>query len=99
MLDFYGKKINSYSDLPHDLEYYNNKGEKTIYSDVMEMKARVEYVDCGTGQAQEFEGKDLAGKVALVMRGGNTFVEKITNAQNAGAAGIIVYNHEAGEKI
>ena len=96
LLDFYGKKINSYSDLPHDLEYYNNKGEKTIYSDVMEMKARVEYVDCGTGQAQEFEGKDLAGKVALVMRGGNTFVEKITNAQNAGAAGIIVYNHEAG---
>lgn len=41
---------------------------------------------------------DVGGKVALVVRGGNTpnFVDKIQNAQDAGAAGIIVRNHETG---
>lgn len=37
---------------------------------------KVEYVDCGMGQAGDFEGKVLEGKVALVIRGGNTFTEK-----------------------
>ncbi|QAT60632.1 hypothetical protein EQM13_03095 [Acidilutibacter cellobiosedens] len=57
---------------------------------------KVEYVDCGFGLPEDFEGKDLEGKVALVIRGQNPFTEKITNAQNAGSAGIIVYNHETG---
>jgi len=56
----------------------------------------VPYVDCGTGTLADFEGKDMAGKIALIIRGGNTFVEKITNAQNSGAAGAVIYNHESG---
>ena len=60
----------------------------------------VKYVDCGTGTLEEFEGKNLEGKLALIIRGGNTFVEKIMNAQNAGAAGVIVYNHaDGGEEL
>ena len=39
----------------------------------------------------------LTGKAALVRRGGCTFNAKTVNAQNAGAAAIIIYNNAAGE--
>ena len=56
----------------------------------------VEFADGGSGHPSELT--NVAGKVALVVRGGLTpnFVDKITNAQNAGAIGIIVRNHETG---
>ncbi|MFD2551712.1 T9SS-dependent M36 family metallopeptidase [Bizionia sediminis] len=36
---------------------------------------------------------DLTGKIAIIRRGTCTFVEKIQNAQNAGAVAVIVVNH------
>lgn len=56
----------------------------------------VEYVDGGSGDPSELT--NVAGKIALVVRGGLTpnFVDKISNAQKAGAIGIIVYNHQTG---
>lgn len=55
-----------------------------------------EFVDGGSGHPSELTG--VAGKVALVVRGGLTsnFVDKIANAQAAGAIGVIVRNHETG---
>lgn len=53
-------------------------------------------VDCGLGRVgkiNDFAGKDLNGKIALIQRGVITFVEKKQNAQAAGAAGVIVYNN------
>ena len=38
----------------------------------------------------------LTGKVALVRRGGCTFLEKALNVQSAGAAGLVIYNNVAG---
>jgi hypothetical protein len=38
----------------------------------------------------------VAGKVALVSRGGCTFVIKVKNAQNAGAIGVLLPNNVAG---
>jgi minor extracellular serine protease Vpr len=38
----------------------------------------------------------LAGKVALIRRGGCTFYVKSINAQNAGAAGVVIYNNSPG---
>lgn len=38
-------------------------------------------------------GADVNGKIAVIKRGSCTFVEKIQNAQNAGAVGVIVVNH------
>lgn len=52
-------------------------------------------VDCGFGNPEDFEGKDLTGKVALISRGEITFVEKQINAQAAGASAVIVYNNVA----
>lgn len=55
-----------------------------------------EFVDVGLGSAAEFEGKDLEGKIALISRGEFAFVDKATNAKNAGAVGAIIYNNVAG---
>lgn len=82
------------------LDYTSSKGNGTIYyvpSDIEplgKLKADGGYglVDCGLGQASDFTGKDLVGKIALIQRGVNTFTEKIKNAQAAGAVGTIVYN-------
>lgn len=51
-------------------------------------------VDCGMGSYLDFMGKDLTGKVALIKRGDNTFSEKASYAQDAGAIGAIIYNKD-----
>lgn len=56
-----------------------------------------ELVDCGLGESKDFTGKSLTGKIALIKRGGNTFIEKKVNAQNAGATGVIVYNKDGDD--
>lgn len=53
-------------------------------------------VDAGVGRPSDFQGLDVAGKVALIRRGSLTFGEKVANAAAAGAAAVIVYNHEPG---
>ncbi len=37
-----------------------------------------------------------AGKVVLIQRGNISFYDKVINAQNGGAAGVIIYNNVAG---
>ena len=56
-----------------------------------------EYVYVGLGYPEDFEGKDLEGKIALISRGEFAFVDKATNAKNAGAVGAIIFNNAAGE--
>lgn len=54
------------------------------------------FVDGGSGHPSELA--NVAGKIAIVVRGGLTpnFTEKIENAQAAGAVGVIVRNHVTG---
>ena len=49
------------------------------------------------GAPEDYEGLDVAGKVALVQRGGLSFVEKHQNAEAAGAIATLVYNNTSGE--
>lgn len=42
---------------------------------------------------------DVSGKIALIDRGVCTFTTKIRNAQNAGAAGVLVVNNSAGDPV
>ncbi|MBT2683351.1 S8 family serine peptidase [Bacillus sp. ISL-37] len=56
-----------------------------------------EFVYVGKGAASDFEGKDLEGKIALIIRGDYPFVDKAENAKNAGAVGAIIFNNVAGE--
>lgn len=55
-----------------------------------------ELVDAGLGTPEDFAGKNVKGKFALVKRGGIAFTEKALNAQKAGADGVIIYNNADG---
>jgi lactocepin len=48
------------------------------------------------GQPEDYEGKDVEGKIVLVQRGALTFYDKTQIAAGMGAAGIIVYDSNAG---
>ena len=54
----------------------------------------IEYVDCGLGYSEQIG--DVSGKLALVKRGELSFAEKVENAKNAGAVGILIYNNTDG---
>lgn len=56
-----------------------------------------EFVNVGLGYAHDFVGKEVEGKIALISRGEFAFVDKAANAKAAGAVGIVMYNHLAGE--
>ena len=53
-------------------------------------------VHVGIGRPEDFAGKEVRGKVALIERGGNYFSEKMKNAEDNGAIAVIIYNSEAG---
>lgn len=84
------------------LEYSINGGENVAAgymsagSVAPTVGATVELVDAGLGKPEDFEGKDVEGKFALIQRGEIDFVTKALNAQSAGAAGAIVYNNTDG---
>ncbi|MBE6984648.1 MAG: hypothetical protein E7434_03365 [Ruminococcaceae bacterium] len=48
------------------------------------------------GAAEDYEGIDVTGKIAVVSRGEYTFEEKVEFAANAGAIGCIVVNNAEG---
>ena len=50
----------------------------------------------GTGAAEDYEGLDVTGKIAVVQRGGTYYEVKARNAAAAGAVGLIVYNNQPG---
>lgn len=54
-------------------------------------------VDVGIGTEEEYTGKDLNGKVALISRGTLTFDEKIRRAHEKGAVAVLIYNNVEGE--
>ena len=60
------------------------------------MNKEYEAVYCGLGGVEDFAGKDLTGKVAIVDRGTHTFESKARNAEAAGAAFIICINNVEG---
>ncbi len=80
----------------------NNELSATLfgrdYETNLENFASKEYniVDVDLGYAESYEGKDVAGKIALVKRGDFPLVEKVSNAQAQGAAGVIIYNNVEG---
>ncbi len=47
----------------------------------------------GVGRPEDFTGLDLKDKIALIERGEITFAEKVKNATDVGAIGVIVYNN------
>lgn len=65
---------------------------------------RTSVVVCGYGSASEIQSCKPSGRVALIRRGppdaaqkAVPFSEKIENARSAGAVGVLLYNHRAGD--
>ncbi|MGE6377598.1 M28 family peptidase [Peribacillus muralis] len=56
-----------------------------------------EVVYAGLGTKEELEEASVTGKIALIQRGSFTFAEKVLNAAEKGAAGVILYNNADGE--
>ena len=50
----------------------------------------------GSGSPEDFAQVNVKGKIALVQRGVIAFTEKCQNAQQAGAAGCLIYNNQSG---
>ncbi|MCB2285945.1 S8 family serine peptidase [Clostridium algidicarnis] len=72
---------------------------KTAYSEhtfKFEDNKELSLVSCGVGKPEDFVGKELKDKVALIERGDLAFTEKIINAQKAGACGVVMFNTSAG---
>ncbi|GKU26741.1 peptidase S8 [Clostridium folliculivorans] len=72
---------------------------------VLTSKAGYQLVDCGQGNntieetGDDFSGKGLDGKIALVQKVSGTFGNKKLAAQKAGAIGVIFYNAEGDDSI
>lgn len=56
-----------------------------------------EMVFVGLGKPEDFTGKNLRGKFALISRGEILFVEKVQNALAANADGVIIFNNVPDE--
>ncbi len=79
----------------------DSSNNKIVYSDNAKFietfdKQILEYVDCKSGTVNDFANVDVNDKIALIIRGDITFSEKVKNAEDNGAKGVIIYNHEAG---
>ena len=53
------------------------------------------FLDC-LGKPEDYQGLDVAGKIVFVSRGETAFADKLTAAEDAGAAACVVYNNEPG---
>lgn len=58
------------------------------------LKRDYELINGGVGEKNEL--KDARGKVVLTRRGGLSFIEKVKNAEKAGAVGLIIANNAPG---
>lgn len=56
-------------------------------------------VHAGNGSAADIPAAGLSGEIALFERGVATFGEKVGNAIRAGAAGVVMYNNDAGSLL
>lgn len=56
-------------------------------------------VFAGLGRRDEFPAEGLAGRIAIVLRGELTFVEKAQNAIDAGASALVVVNNGEGPLV
>lgn len=51
------------------------------------------------GKVEDFAGKDVKNKLALIQRGEIAFTEKINNAAAAGAVGVIIFDNVDGAML
>ena len=73
-------------------------GAQSAYAN-LHIDLEVVHAEPADGCSGITNGDALAGKIALIQRGACDFVEKVLNAQNMGAAAVIVYNNRDGDAL
>jgi subtilisin family serine protease len=79
----------------YNIAYTDGSGSQDALSTLAGQSFEVVVVP-GLGEASDYEGLDLTGKIALVKRGVIAFTEKAQNAQDAGAVACLIYNNTTG---
>lgn len=82
------------TDLGNGVEELKNTVFQNSNPGLNTVKANI--VFCGLGKPADFVNKDVNGKIALIQRGEIAFAEKVDAAVKAKAAGVIIFNNEAG---
>jgi serine protease len=72
------------------------KSKSFVGAEENEVPLTAELVFVGLGKPEDFTGKDLRGKLALIQRGEIPFAEKVKSAIGAGAAGVLIFNNDVG---
>ena len=75
-----------------------NFGAQSAYAH-LHIDLEVVHAEPADGCSGITNGDALVGKIALIQRGTCVFVEKVLNAQNMGAAAVIIYNDRGGNVI
>ena len=84
------REIATVANLLGNVAFNNGNVPIFTYSKLFENKD-YDYVYVGVGKEENYEGKDLTGKIALVQRGENSFEDKVKIAKKHRAAGVIAY--------
>lgn len=77
-------------------EFNNGKIEISAPATPFDPNLDYDYEYVNLGETKDFEGKNLTGKIALIERGAITFGQKVHNAKEAGAVGVVIFNHVNG---
>lgn len=92
--DFYGYTA------PHTVELsvsgYSGDLDPRSFSFGEDGNVTGELVYVGLGTKEELANQDLTGKIAIVQRGNISFAEKVLNAAEKGALGVIIFNNTSG---
>lgn len=87
--------VNAFDTNSREYDFIKMVLEKKNISD--DSIAEVEYVTVpNLGGKGDYVDLDVKGKIALVKRGTLSFEDKIANAAEAGAIGIVIYNNTSG---
>ncbi|MEO5666456.1 MAG: S8 family serine peptidase, partial [Bdellovibrionota bacterium] len=72
------------------------KSKSFVGAQENESPLSADLVFVGLGKPEDFTGKDLHGKFALIQRGEIPFADKVKSALEAGSTGVLIFNNEAG---
>jgi subtilisin family serine protease len=82
-------KVTAPQDIPLDAQPMTNAAP-------VDGKHNLPIVYVGLGKPEDYVGKDMHGKIALIMRGELTFADKVINATKAGASAAMIFNNRPG---
>ncbi|QED46550.1 M28 family peptidase [Cytobacillus dafuensis] len=91
---FYGYTPPHTIDL--DVAGYNGELKPSSFTYSVSGNVSGELVYAGLGKKEELANQNLTGKIAMIKRGDISFGEKVLNAAEKGAVGVIIFNNTSG---